>query len=379
MDFVFLPPEINSTRMYSGPGSGSLLAAASGWDSLAAVLESAAEGYESVLSPLTSWQWRGAASEAMAATAAQYAGWLHTIAQQTKQTARQASAAAAAYEHAYAMTVPPTSITANRIRLKSLIATNVVGQNTAAIAATEAQYAEYWAQDTAAMSGYASSAEAATQFSPFSSPNQTTNSDAQTVQNTAVAHAANSAGSRRVSQAVSPPASTLPSNPIVPDDFTALDGILAAYSSVNATYNMEAFTSGIIGAESNLGMLPKAGAAAAAPALVPSGLGVIPGLASATSSLGGGGAGLGNVTGAFARAGSIGSMSVPASWSAPTTSRITAFEPAGMTTIPGTDEAITSGYPGYPGIPAGTTSRILGAPPRYGARLTVMPRPPAAG
>jgi PPE-repeat protein len=42
MDFGVLPPEINSARMYSGPGSGPLLAAATGWDGLAAELSSAA-------------------------------------------------------------------------------------------------------------------------------------------------------------------------------------------------------------------------------------------------------------------------------------------------------------------------------------------------
>ena len=32
MDFAFLPPEINSGRMYDGPGSGPMLAAAAAWD-----------------------------------------------------------------------------------------------------------------------------------------------------------------------------------------------------------------------------------------------------------------------------------------------------------------------------------------------------------
>ena len=48
--------------------------------------------YESVLSGLTSLFWLGPASQLMSATAAPYAGWLHTTAEQTKQTAMQARA-----------------------------------------------------------------------------------------------------------------------------------------------------------------------------------------------------------------------------------------------------------------------------------------------
>jgi PPE-repeat protein len=36
LDFAALPPEINSARMYTGPGSGPMLAAASAWHGLAA-------------------------------------------------------------------------------------------------------------------------------------------------------------------------------------------------------------------------------------------------------------------------------------------------------------------------------------------------------
>ncbi|MCV7061583.1 PPE domain-containing protein [Mycolicibacterium vaccae] len=65
---------------------------------------------------------------------------------------------AGAYEAAFAATVPPAVVAENRIQLAMLVATNFFGQNTPAIAATEAAYAEMWAQDAAAMYGYAASA-----------------------------------------------------------------------------------------------------------------------------------------------------------------------------------------------------------------------------
>jgi PPE-repeat protein len=43
--------------------------------------------------------------------------------------------------------VPPPIIEANRALLQALVATNLLGQNTPAIAATETLYAEMWAQD----------------------------------------------------------------------------------------------------------------------------------------------------------------------------------------------------------------------------------------
>ena len=50
MDFAILPPEINSGRMYAGPGSGPMLAAAAARDGLASELGSAAASFSSVAS-----------------------------------------------------------------------------------------------------------------------------------------------------------------------------------------------------------------------------------------------------------------------------------------------------------------------------------------
>ncbi len=188
MDFGALPPEVNSGRMYMGPGPATLLAASAAWESLALELNSAAGGYESVITTLTE-EWSGPTSMSMAAAAAPYVVWLRATAELCEQSAMQATAAAAAYEAAYAMTVPPPLIAANRAQLMALVATNFLGQNTPAIMATEAQYGEMWAQDATAMYTYAASSASASAFSAFAPPPQTTNPAGVAGQAGAVTHA----------------------------------------------------------------------------------------------------------------------------------------------------------------------------------------------
>jgi len=166
-----------------------MLAAADAWEGLAAELYSAASSYQMVVAGLTTGPWLGPSSATMAASASSHATWLSTTAAQTEQTARQAISAAVAYETAFAATVPPEVVAANRSLLMSLIATNLLGQNTPAIAATEVEYAEMWAQDVGAMYGYAGSAASATQVTPFTSPQQTTNPDGVASQAAAVGQA----------------------------------------------------------------------------------------------------------------------------------------------------------------------------------------------
>ncbi|ORA80325.1 hypothetical protein BST28_09680 [Mycolicibacter kumamotonensis] len=209
MDFGALPPEVNSGRMYSGAGPGPLLAAASAWSELAAELHSAASGYGAVLADLSA-DWHGASADAMSVAAAPYVEWMSGLAGQAEQAGAQAAAAAAAYEAAFAATVPPPVIAANRSLLMTLIATNILGLNTPAIAATEAHYAEMWAQDAAAMYGYAGASAAATRLTPFAEPPPTTDPAGITDQAAATAQAAaTSEGS--VGQQVSQMLNLLPS------------------------------------------------------------------------------------------------------------------------------------------------------------------------
>jgi PPE-repeat protein len=161
MNFSVLPPEVNSWLMFSGAGSGPMLAAAAAWQGLATELDAAAQSFSSVTSGLAGQAWQGPASQAMAAAATPYAGWLNTAAAHASGAAAQAQAVVTAFESALAATVHPAAVAANRSDLVSLVMSNVFGQNATAIAAIESQYEQMWAQDVSAMVGYHGGASAA--------------------------------------------------------------------------------------------------------------------------------------------------------------------------------------------------------------------------
>lgn len=173
MDYGLLPPEVNSGRLYAGPGSTPMLASAAAWDGLSRGLYGAATEYGCAVGALTA-AWVGPSAAAMQQAAASFVAWLTATAGLAEHTANQTRAAAAAFEAAFVATMSPEVVAANRTRLAALVATNWLGENTAAIAATEAHYVEMWAQDAAAMYGYAASSALARQLAPFASAPQIT-------------------------------------------------------------------------------------------------------------------------------------------------------------------------------------------------------------
>jgi len=193
MSFMMFPPEVNSSLMYSGAGSGPLMAAASAWDELAADLEATAASYQAVLAELTGATWLGPSSARMAAATAPYVDWLALTSGQAAQTSAQARFAAAAYEGAFASTVPPAVIAANRALLAALVATNFLGQNTPAIAATEAHYMEMWFQDGLTMDTYATVSQQAVVL-PQQTPAPTASDGGTSANAAATANSASSTG-----------------------------------------------------------------------------------------------------------------------------------------------------------------------------------------
>ena len=427
MDFGALPPEVNSARIYAGPGSGPILAAASAWDVLAAELGSAASTYSSVVTSLAEGSWLGPASASMAAAATPYVDWMSTTATQAEETGYQARAAAAAFEAAFAMTVPPAEVAANRTQLAALVATNVLGQNTPAIAATEVLYGEMWAQDAAAMYGYAGSSAAAATVTPFSTPPETTNAAGAASQGGTVAQAAGTSSSAGVQSTLSQVVSSVPNalqsmaapaagtNPFAPGSNTATTGIAGFLNMLSGQtgsafgtfitsglsngvlsgnwFNPASISPAVTSAFGDIGFLAVAGQSFGGlnPALLngitaPSAIGAASHVGSVVGALGAPNLGGSAVSAGVGRATLVGAMSVPQSWAAatPGTGSPVGAASAGWAYAPGGGVGGTAGMPGVPGMPAmpvgASGGRGFGfAAPRYGFRPTVVAHPPAAG
>ena len=378
MDFGALPPEINSARMYFGPGSGPMLAASVAWDGLAAQLHSAAASYSSVISELET-SWTGPSAASMAAAAAPYAAWMTGTATQAEQAATQATAAAGAYEAAFAMTVPPPVIAANRSLLAALVATNFLGQNTPAIAATEVHYGEMWAQDAAAMYGYAGSSASASTLTPFTSAPQTTNPAGQAAQGAAVAQTSATSAATHAQSIMSAIPTTLQglASPAAAADPPSLTGLGDFFDF--GVLDASSVTNGSIGSFRNIENASYQLDAGEPEIKIPWGtVQALPAPAAALAT--GSGLGGGAVSAGMGRATLVGELSAPQSWAAaaPATRYVAPALPgSGFTDAPESGAAGTPGVPGMPIAGMGQGSRFPG--PRYGLRLTVMPRPIAVG
>jgi PPE-repeat protein len=393
-DFAGRPPEVNSALIYSGAGAGPLMAASSAFNNLSSELSSNAASYESVISQLTGSEWQGPSSQAMAASAQPYIGWLTTTSGQLREAATQAMASAAAYETAFSASIPPPVIAANRATLAALVATNILGQNTPAIAANEAMYGEFWAQDAAAMYGYASASAAAATLSPLTPPAETTNPTAQGQQAAAVSNAVGSNGttatlnntlgslqsavgsSANPLQSLASSAQSLPAGGLL----SAVNGLLGVPIVSNGIYNVGvtlAWNSAMMTAT-----LPLLGHfLAGAPFGVTlgdvtplgAGLGFGSTLAGATAPMGGSAmlAGMGSAS-------SVGGMSVPAAWSAAAPAE-TGATLAGSGWTAAADETAGMGGGGMQGVMPGMASAGgrgggYGMGPRYGVKPKVMPK-----
>lgn len=343
-----------------------MLAAAAAWHGLAAELESTAAAYQAVVTRVATELWTGSASASMVSAVTPYVAWLNTTAAMAEQAATQATAAAAAFETAFAMTVPPTVIVANRSLLMTLVATNLLGQNTPAIAATEAQYAQMWAQDAAAMYGYAGASAVATQVTPFTDPAPTTSP----------------AGLAEVTQLISELPSALQgfASPLQAGSSNALSSVLdpAGLSSMASSGGSNLF--GVL--SSMLGIFAGTGGGATPTPALAGALGsagpALTGAAGLAGPAGWSAIGTG-VSAGMGQAGSVGLLSVPPAWAANATAGSTATALPGATLTAAAERGLGAMPAGMPVGALGARATSAAPAPSYGFRPTVTMHPVAAG
>jgi PPE-repeat protein len=286
--------------------------------------------------------------------------------------------------------------------LASLVASNILGQNTPAIATTEAHYAEMWAQDAAAMYGYAGSSAAASTLTPFAAPPATTT----------VSQAAGTGTSAPLSQLVTSvptalqglasPATSSGSGlqgllDMLTGNSTSTTGLSGLFNDLfsssglglNANIWNTIFSSGFYMPSNTLGAFTSlfGGTAAAGDAAGAAGdaAGAAGGIGGAVAAPAAGLSELGDLGGgvsaALGRGTAIGALAVPPNWTAvaPTVSPLPGLSGAALGGMPlEPPPAVAAGIPGMPFANA-AGNRFGAATPRYGLRPTVMAHPPAAG